>query len=227
MALSSRPQPRGKWYGVVTLLGEDIVLFIGLAITSNYIANMFDIRLIHHASGFTFWAIVILFCVQIITILCSTVGHLFVFGSTGGFWQCVNKVAQVTNWNFWIVICAFLFLILSLSSGLLGFGEALVWIFYALFSLGSFLLVVCPDPGTEKMIHDPFWGSASEVQKGAYRNVEGKQMLVPYRGSIKDTLREMQEDLQSSISYAGGKDLSAIRVVDYVIVKSSIFDGDK
>ena len=72
-----------------------------------------------------------------------------------------------------------------------------------------------------------YWGSASEVQKGAYRNVEGKQMLVPYRGSIKDTLREMQEDLQSSISYAGGKDLSAIRVVDYVIVKSSIFDGDK
>ena len=72
-----------------------------------------------------------------------------------------------------------------------------------------------------------YWGSASEVQKGAYRNVEGKQILVPYRGSIKDTLREMQEDLQSSISYAGGKDLSAIRVVDYVIVKSSIFDGDK
>lgn len=148
-----------KWYGVVTLLGEDIVLFIGLAITSNYIANMFDITLIHHASGFTFWAIVILFCVQIITILCSMVGYLFVFGSIGGFWQYVNKVAQVTNWNFCIVICAFFFLILSLSSGLLGFGEALVWIFYALFSLGSFLLVVCPDPGTEKMIYDPFWGA--------------------------------------------------------------------
>ena len=68
-----------------------------------------------------------------------------------------------------------------------------------------------------------YWGSASEVQKGAYRNVEGKQMLVPYRGSIKDTLREMQEDLQSSISYAGGKDLSAIRVVDYVYCKIFYF----
>ena len=72
-----------------------------------------------------------------------------------------------------------------------------------------------------------YWGSASEVQKGAYRNVEGKQMLVPYRDSIKDTLQEMQEDLQSSISYAGGKDLNSIRLVDYVIVKSSIMDGDK
>ncbi|GAA3632101.1 GMP reductase [Lactobacillus hamsteri] len=71
-----------------------------------------------------------------------------------------------------------------------------------------------------------YWGSASEVQKGAYRNVEGKQMLIPYRGSIKDTLREMQEDLQSSISYAGGKDLNSIKLVDYVIVKNTIMDGD-
>lgn len=72
-----------------------------------------------------------------------------------------------------------------------------------------------------------YWGSASEVQKGAYRNVEGKQMLVPYRGSISDTLTEMQEDLQSSISYAGGRDLNAIKLVDYVIVKNTIMDGDK
>lgn len=71
-----------------------------------------------------------------------------------------------------------------------------------------------------------YWGSASEMQKGAYRNVEGKQMLVPYRGSIKDTLNEMKEDLQSSISYAGGRDLLSIRKVNYVVVKNSIMDGD-
>ena len=72
-----------------------------------------------------------------------------------------------------------------------------------------------------------YWGSASAVQKGAYKNVEGKQMLVPYRGSIKDTLREMKEDLQSSISYAGGRNLNSIKLVDYVIVKDNIFDGDR
>lgn len=71
-----------------------------------------------------------------------------------------------------------------------------------------------------------YWGSASETQKGAYRNVEGKQMLVPYRGAIKDTLQEMKEDLQSAISYAGGRDLAAITKVDYVIVKNSIMNGD-
>ncbi|KID42443.1 GMP reductase [Fructilactobacillus fructivorans] len=71
-----------------------------------------------------------------------------------------------------------------------------------------------------------YFGSASQFQKGAYKNVEGKKLLVPFKGSIYDTLREMQEDLQSSISYAGGKDIDAIRKVDYVVVKNSIYNGD-
>ena len=71
-----------------------------------------------------------------------------------------------------------------------------------------------------------YYGSASQYQKGQYKNVDGKKLLVPYRGHISDTLREMQEDLQSSISYAGGKELMSLRKVDYVIVKNSIFNGD-
>lgn len=71
-----------------------------------------------------------------------------------------------------------------------------------------------------------YYGSASQYQKGQYKNVEGKKLHVPYRGHISDTLREMQEDLQSSISYAGGKELMSLRKVDYVIVKNSIFNGD-
>ena len=59
-----------------------------------------------------------------------------------------------------------------------------------------------------------YWGSASERQKGAYRNVEGRQMLVPYRGHISDTLNEMQQDLQSSISYAGGRKLNDIKPIN-------------
>lgn len=71
-----------------------------------------------------------------------------------------------------------------------------------------------------------YFGSASEFQKGEKKNVEGKKIWIPYKGSLKDTLVEMQQDLQSSISYAGGKDLESIRKVDYVIVKNSIFNGD-
>lgn len=72
-----------------------------------------------------------------------------------------------------------------------------------------------------------YFGSASEFQKGEKKNVEGKKMYVEHKGSLKDTLVEMQQDLQSSISYAGGTKLDAIRTVDYVIVKNSIFNGDK
>lgn len=72
-----------------------------------------------------------------------------------------------------------------------------------------------------------YFGSASEYQKGERKNVEGKKMFVEHKGSLKDTLTEMQEDLQSSISYAGGKDIGALHKVDYVIVKNSIFNGDR
>ena len=72
-----------------------------------------------------------------------------------------------------------------------------------------------------------YFGSASEYQKGKKKNVEGKKMFVEHKGSLKDTLAEMKQDLQSAISYAGGKELQAIRYVDYVVVKNSIFNGDQ
>lgn len=76
-------------------------------------------------------------------------------------------------------------------------------------------------------LYKEYFGSASEFQKGEKKNVEGKKMFVEFKGALKDTLKEMEQDLQSSISYAGGKKLDAIRTVDYVIVKNSIFNGDR
>ncbi|HGF8406761.1 TPA: GMP reductase [Enterococcus faecium] len=85
-------------------------------------------------------------------------------------------------------------------------------------------------PGETKVengiVYKEYFGSASEFQKGEKRNVEGKKIWIQHKGSLKDTLVEMQQDLQSSISYAGGRDLESIRKVDYVIVKNSIFNGD-
>ena len=61
-----------------------------------------------------------------------------------------------------------------------------------------------------------YYGSASDFNKGEYKHVEGKRILEPIKGHLKDTLREMQEDIQSSISYAGGVKLMDIRRVNYV-----------
>ena len=63
-----------------------------------------------------------------------------------------------------------------------------------------------------------YYGSASDFNKGEYKHVEGKRILEPVKGKLKDTLREMEEDLQSAISYAGGKTLMDIRKVNYVIL---------
>ena len=63
-----------------------------------------------------------------------------------------------------------------------------------------------------------YFGSASDFNKGEYKHVEGKRILEPIKGRLADTLREMQEDVQSSISYAGGTKLADIRKVNYVIL---------
>ncbi|GAA0450064.1 GMP reductase [Alkalibacillus silvisoli] len=76
-------------------------------------------------------------------------------------------------------------------------------------------------------LYKEYFGSASEYQKGEKKNVEGKKMHVEHKGALKDTLTEMEQDLQSAISYAGGTILDSIRQVDYVVVKNSIFNGDR
>jgi len=61
-----------------------------------------------------------------------------------------------------------------------------------------------------------YYGSASDFNKGEYKHVEGKRILEPVKGKLANTLIEMEQDVQSSISYSGGKKLMDIRKVNYV-----------
>jgi len=63
-----------------------------------------------------------------------------------------------------------------------------------------------------------YYGSASDFNKGEYKHVEGKRILEPVKGTLAETLIEMEQDVQSSISYSGGKKLMDIRKVNYVIL---------
>ena len=63
-----------------------------------------------------------------------------------------------------------------------------------------------------------YYGSASDFNKGEYKHVEGKRILEPIKGKLTDTLREMQEDVQSSVSYSGGRTLADLRKVNYVVL---------
>ncbi|MEY3938952.1 MAG: reductase, partial [Pseudomonadota bacterium] len=63
-----------------------------------------------------------------------------------------------------------------------------------------------------------YYGSASDFNKGEYKHVEGKRILEPLKGHLANTLIEMEQDTQSSISYSGGTKLMDIRKVNYVIL---------
>ncbi|HTH79372.1 MAG TPA: GMP reductase, partial [Ramlibacter sp.] len=67
-------------------------------------------------------------------------------------------------------------------------------------------------------LYKEYFGSASDFNKGEYRHVEGKRILEEVKGKLEGTLSEMREDVQSSISYAGGKKLLDLRKVNYVIL---------
>ncbi|MET0311671.1 MAG: GMP reductase [Burkholderiaceae bacterium] len=86
--------------------------------------------------------------------------------------------------------------------------------------IGSMLAGHEESPGTTVEVDGKrfkeYYGSASDFNKGEYKHVEGKRILEPVKGRLADTLREMEEDIQSSISYAGGTRLMDIRKVNYV-----------
>ncbi|MEW6097935.1 MAG: GMP reductase [Pseudomonadota bacterium] len=88
--------------------------------------------------------------------------------------------------------------------------------------IGSLFAGLEESPGrtveVDGRLYKEYYGSASDFNKGEYKHVEGKRILEPVKGKLADTLREMQEDLQSSISYAGGRVLADIRKVNYVIL---------
>ena len=88
--------------------------------------------------------------------------------------------------------------------------------------IGSMLAGHEESPGAtvevDGRLYKEYYGSASDFNKGEYRHVEGKRILEPVKGKLADTLIEMEQDVQSSISYSGGKKLMDIRKVNYVIL---------
>jgi len=64
--------------------------------------------------------------------------------------------------------------------------------------------------------HKAYFGSASAENKGHNNNIEGKLNKIPNNGmTYGEKLNEITQDIQSSISYAGGQKLSSLKEVEY------------
>lgn len=62
-------------------------------------------------------------------------------------------------------------------------------------------------------------GSTSFESKGHHNHIEGHTIQITEGCSYADRLLEIQQALQSSISYAGGTDLSAFKTVEWELLK--------
>lgn len=98
------------------------------------------------------------------------------------------------------------------------FGAAMVMV-------GSILSGHKESPGktveVNGKLYKEYYGSASEFNKGEHKHVEGKKELVEIKGSLWDSLIEIEQDIQSAISYAGGTKLNALKHVNYVLLKNT------
>jgi GMP reductase len=64
-----------------------------------------------------------------------------------------------------------------------------------------------------------YYGNASKAAKGHRKHVEGTTLDIRTNGlTIEEQMDLIEDSLRSAVSYAGGKDLSALKTVDYYIV---------
>lgn len=74
--------------------------------------------------------------------------------------------------------------------------------------------LVDPTDPTKKL----YFGSASALN-GNKKNIEGKTISMPMNGmTYEKKMEEIEQDLSSAISYAGGKDLSAFSNVEWKLI---------
>jgi GMP reductase len=68
-------------------------------------------------------------------------------------------------------------------------------------------------------IIDGYYGNASEMSKGHRKHIEGTNVKVLTTGlTISQTCDLVEDSIRSGISYAGGKDLSAFRSVEWELI---------
>lgn len=88
--------------------------------------------------------------------------------------------------------------------------------------MGAILAGLEESPGKTVQVDGQFlkeyYGSASAFNKKSNDHIEGKRIFMAIDGNIDSKLKEITQDLQSAISYSGGKELFSLRNVGFVVL---------
>lgn len=93
----------------------------------------------------------------------------------------------------------------------------MAWWIFAWYDESPWNVIYFREWDREVKYKEYFW-SASEHNKKEKKNIEWRKTFIPLRGSLKEKLEEVQQDLQSSISYAGWNSLQSLKNIPRVII---------
>ena len=72
--------------------------------------------------------------------------------------------------------------------------------------------------GDDKRLYKEFWGSASIYQNNKTNRIEGtKKLIIMKNHTFLEEMKNIEEGLQSAISYGGGNSLDCLKYVNYFI----------
>ena len=88
------------------------------------------------------------------------------------------------------------------------------------FVMAGSIFAQCVDSPSENINGEKvYFGSASAENKGFNKNVEGKKILLSSNGmTYFEKLKEIQEDLQSAMSYAGAHSIVQMAAADFLVI---------
>ncbi|QNQ80203.1 zinc ribbon domain-containing protein [Lactobacillus sp. PV034] len=127
-------QKAPKWYGIVTFIVEDILFALGSMLIANAAMSSATFGMFSGNSdtnGAFIQVFLFLILLTLGSILASFIASKFVYSQTIGFWDYVNRIAQIDNLSAIFMIVAFIGALIK-SDGLFAFLVILAGIFFEL-----------------------------------------------------------------------------------------------
>ncbi|MCT7790118.1 MAG: zinc ribbon domain-containing protein [Lactobacillus crispatus] len=150
-----------NWYGWVTILVENLLVIIGMAIAGNQAINNSSVgsmlsgtsegaELQNSATGGLFELYLFLVLNTFVTILISYLAYKFVYSKKLPIANYINKVVQIGNLSAIFDVLAFLFLLI----GQMTFGIVLIFLALFMFYYSSITVVIADDGA----VRDKYYG---------------------------------------------------------------------